>query len=273
MEIPRYFNNKRHRLFGFVHEPMSLSYNIRKGIVFCHPFAEEKITSHRVMVNLARSLCSIGYFVFRFDYMGNGDSDGDFSDTSIETNLSDIICGINYFKINSYIEKISLLGIRFGATLACLISEVLDEIDQNILIQPIVQGEEYLYQCLRSNIATQMMTYGKVVKSRDDLIKELENNIPVNIDGYLITKEMYQQIKMIDLKKRHCNNHRNILLIQISKREGQITNEYKQLIASFEKNGDNILTKTTVENNFWTDSKIYYPAANKLASDLIEYLS
>ena len=46
------------------------------AFVFCHPLTEEKLWTHRVFVTFARELAAAGHTVLRFDYRGNGDSDG-----------------------------------------------------------------------------------------------------------------------------------------------------------------------------------------------------
>ena len=72
METPTFINHNNYNLFGVIHEPESINKDVKlsTGIVFCYPFAEEKLISHRVFVNLARRLTKEGYYCFRFDYYG-----------------------------------------------------------------------------------------------------------------------------------------------------------------------------------------------------------
>jgi alpha/beta superfamily hydrolase len=95
-EIPFFFPNNNYNLFGIIHHPMQ-SWG-KGGFVFCHPFAEEKLWTHRVYVSFARELAQRGYYVLRFDYMGHGDSDGKFEESTIETHFSDINCAIDWLK-------------------------------------------------------------------------------------------------------------------------------------------------------------------------------
>ena len=46
------------------------------GIVFCHPFGEEKLWTHRVFVTFARRLAAAGHAVLRFDHRANGEQMG-----------------------------------------------------------------------------------------------------------------------------------------------------------------------------------------------------
>ena len=113
METPFFFKTHNYNLFGVFHEPETNKHSKPSvGIVFCHPFAEEKLISHRVMVNLARKLTEAGFYCLRFDYMGHGDSDGNFEASTIETRLSDIHCAERFLRERTGVDKVGLLGVR-----------------------------------------------------------------------------------------------------------------------------------------------------------------
>ena len=73
MEEPFIFRRDDVSLFGMLHKPAG---SPRLGFVTCHPFAEEKLWSHRVFVSAARALAQAGHAVLRFDFSGAGDSGG-----------------------------------------------------------------------------------------------------------------------------------------------------------------------------------------------------
>ncbi len=71
------------------------------------------------MVNFARELVLKGYYVLRFDFMGHGDSEGDFENSTVKSRLSDVESAVHFLKKNYLnINRIAFLGLRFGATLA-----------------------------------------------------------------------------------------------------------------------------------------------------------
>ena len=74
-ESPFFFPRGDARLFGVLHRPSGPV--SRSGFVLSHPFAEEKLWSHRVFVSFARALAGRGLAVLRFDYAGAGDSSVD----------------------------------------------------------------------------------------------------------------------------------------------------------------------------------------------------
>ena len=99
LETPLFFPGVRTPLFGVLHEPATASGAL--PFVFCHAFGEEKLWAHRVFVAFARELARRGHAVLRFDCGGNGDSGGDFSQSSLKTNLADIDTAIELLKARS----------------------------------------------------------------------------------------------------------------------------------------------------------------------------
>lgn len=72
----RNFNNKK--LYAIVHEPQGgVSQPKRVGVNLLNPGIKYRVAPHRLNVKLARTLCDLGFFVFRFDPEGIGDSEGE----------------------------------------------------------------------------------------------------------------------------------------------------------------------------------------------------
>lgn len=75
--------SRNKRLSAMVHVP-AVFHETTPLIVCCHGFTGDKVGYNQLTANLAKALEAGGYGVIRFDYLGSGDSDGDFaSDTSI----------------------------------------------------------------------------------------------------------------------------------------------------------------------------------------------
>ena len=71
-----FFKNKSdEKLAGILHLPKKKR---KEGLILCHGFGSSK--SARKFTILARYLCQKGFAVFRFDFSGHGDSEGDFED-------------------------------------------------------------------------------------------------------------------------------------------------------------------------------------------------
>lgn len=278
MEEAFYLNNNTYKLFGVIHYPLkngnSPIFKSKIGIILCSPFAEEKLISQRVMVSLARRLCSEGFSCVRFDYMGHGDSQGNFEDSTVETRISDTLAVKEYLKSKIEIKKVCFLGLRFGATIATLAAQRDREIADLILISPILEGKSYISQVLRSNLTTQMSTYKKIVKNRETLISELMEDKTVNVDGYLLTKQLYNQITGIDLLEIRYNEIKRALLIQISKRKNQTFDpQYLDFKEKYQKNGLEMKLLNIHTNYFWTDTNIYNPSSREIEDAVVGWLS
>lgn len=84
--------------------------------IFAHCFTCSKQT--RAVAAVSRALTGKGIAVLRFDFTGLGDSQGDFSDTTFSSNVTDLITAAEYLRTHFAAPKI-LVGHSFGGT-ACL---------------------------------------------------------------------------------------------------------------------------------------------------------
>lgn len=268
VEEPSFFSNKNYRLFSVLHHPQDNQNPHREtGILFCDPFLEEKLWAHRVFVNFARFLARDSYWVLRFDCMGHGDSDGNDEGATVETQIADIHRAVEFLKQKTGVKRVILLGARFGGTLSALAAAGNDQIDAMALWNPIINGEKYFQECLRSNLTTQMTTYGKVKYTREQMVKDLSAGKPVNIDGYLISPEFYKQISQIRLVEAMNACDKPLLLIQIHKEESvRIDKELQGLYAALGEGGTPAEFMTVKGEFFWRELKIF-PQREELLFD------
>jgi exosortase A-associated hydrolase 2 len=259
VETPMFFENGSYRLFGILHQPVGPPSGT--AWVFCHPFAEEKLWAQRVYVSFARILAARGAWVLRFDAMGNGDSEGQFSESSAETMLSDIGCAISVIKRSSQMSlEVGLLGLRFGATLAALAAERYPNVGKLVLWEPIVDGEKYMQELLRVNLTTQMAVYKEIRHKREDLVRLMQNGDTVNVDGYAIAYPCYEQASAVKLHEGRNQFTSPCLIVQVG-REGQtIRPELKALHEAY-PSAD---IRLAVEDQFWKEIKRWYRTAPNL---------
>ena len=114
------------------------------GVLICAPLGHEQVHSHRTLRYLADRLAAQGFAVMRFDYHGTGDSDGTEYDpqrlATWQTNVND---AVEWLRGSAGCQKISLVGLRMGATLAALYAEQ-HEVESLVLWAPIVKGRRYV---------------------------------------------------------------------------------------------------------------------------------
>ena len=139
---PFYFSSYNNELYGCLYKPSQINNN--SAIVICNPIGHEYLSCHRSMKILAETLCDRGYTVFRFDYSGCGDSEGDFDEVSLSRNLKDIHNAIQYLQSTHSFQTISLVGVRMGASLAMAYCNQFDNVERLVLWSPIGSGQDYI---------------------------------------------------------------------------------------------------------------------------------
>jgi pimeloyl-ACP methyl ester carboxylesterase len=191
METPLFIESTP-RLFGMMFLPEA---EIRKQTAFLviHPFAEEKKSAHRTLVELSRQLYQQGYPVLMFDLRGCGDSEGDFGTIRTDEWLADIHAATGLLKLSAKCERLNLLALRFGAFLAqCYDREHPGDITEHVWIEPVLKPADYLRKSLRHKLMKELCTGGAVTSSRDGLLQELQDRKSIDFDGYEIGSGLYQ---------------------------------------------------------------------------------
>lgn len=242
IEKPFFFENEGAKLFGFIHFPKSESNTIRfnesRGVVFCHPFAEERNISHRITTDFARFLSGEGYHVLRFDYRGCGDSEGEFENATLNTRLSDIGRAIDILQQHMGTNHVTLFGLRLGATLSILYAAVRPQIKSLILWEPIVDVGAYFDQFLRMQVMAENIREGVVRSGRQHLLESLHQGKSVDILGYVLSPKSFNEFARVNVAseiKKFCGP---VLIVAIGKRQrkdlqmlaGQGNNKLSQIL-------------------------------------------
>jgi exosortase A-associated hydrolase 2 len=265
IETPFFFSNGAYRLFGILHEPEKPSRGT--GYVLSYPFAEERLWAQRVYVDFARKLAHRGNPVLRFDFMGNGDSEGKFEDADVVTWLSDIGCAVRTLKAKiPGLNDVGLIGLRLGATLAAL-AAVRNSASRLVLWDPVIDGNQYMQEILRSNLMTQTVIFKTVQRDRKMLIQDLMEGKTVNADGYEIGKKLYEGISSIRLNEEMARYDNPCLIVQIDNRVGPI----KEKILDLQKNILNSSVINVCEEPFWREINAYYGSAENLSRATLEW--
>ena len=265
-ETPLYFPNGSYSLFGILHRPAAGA--SLPPFVFCHAFAEEKLWAQRVFVSFARQLAAVGYPVLRFDYMGNGDSDGDVRDSTLSTTLSDVRCAIDQVRRMTGARAVNLLGLRLGAAVASLVAEEDAAVEHLVQWAPIVDGGRYMQELLRINLTTQMATYKEIRQDREGLVASMREGSAVNVDGYEITLPLYEEVSALKLARAAKRYGGPCLITQVDRQPGRAAAELEQLAASYPR-----ATLTFAqEEPFWKEILRFYDQAPNLFSVTLEWL-
>lgn len=175
---PFFFGDSSRRLFGIYHPPRGRSER-RHGVVLCSPFGQEYMRSHRAFRQLANLLSRAGFHVFRFDYHGTGDSDGESFEASFKDWPADVGRAIDELEDNADVERVSLVGLRLGAAMAALAARGRGDVERLVLWDPVVRGSAYLEEVLAGDA------------------QALEGTAEVL--GFPLTEEQRKELRQIDL--------------------------------------------------------------------------
>lgn len=143
---PFFFAGRSGQLFGIYHCPRGVR-RPRMGVVLCYPVGQEYIRAHRAFLCLARLLAEQGVAVLRFDYHGCGDSTGECSRGTPRQWVEDISQAVEELQ-RDHACRMTLVGLRLGATLALLCAAERQDIEQIVLWEPVVRGEDYLREII-----------------------------------------------------------------------------------------------------------------------------
>ncbi len=105
-------------VYGMLHLPEG------KGkvpaVALCHGFTGNRIEAHRLFVKMARLLAANGIAALRFDFRGSGESEGDFEQVTVSSEITDALAALDFLRKQPEIdpERIGLLGLSLGGCVA-----------------------------------------------------------------------------------------------------------------------------------------------------------
>ena len=99
--------------------------DMRGCVVLAHCFTCSK--SYKVIRNLATGIEQGGYAVLRFDFTGLGESEGDFVETSLATNVGDLEAATRYMRLRGF-GPCAMVGHSLGGAAALLAARETPEI-------------------------------------------------------------------------------------------------------------------------------------------------
>lgn len=174
---------------------------MKGALLICPPDGDERTWSQRVLVNFSRSAASEGYTVFRFDYMGQGESEGEYEQSTFSTRSNDIESAAAFLLKRTGASHVGLLGLRLGGSLAALFAAKSAAVKYLLLWEPVIDIPAYLFNLLRVNISFQMVMHKAVLKNREKLTEEILSGGKVSINGFYLTKDFFEEGRALRLEE------------------------------------------------------------------------
>ncbi len=110
MQTLKIMKENQERIAALIFLPDSFDYLL----ITCHGFRGRKENSDRICA-FAQEINELGMGVLAFDFIGSGESDGDFSDITLTRQVQDLKTVIDY-AYHSFQKPIILLGRSFGGS-------------------------------------------------------------------------------------------------------------------------------------------------------------
>lgn len=130
------------RLYGVLRRPAERPTD-RLASVLCYPYGREYVRTHWIYVQLGCLLAEAGVPALQFDCRGCGDSFGESTECSFDGWLEDVEHAVETVRLRTGCDRVTLIGLRLGATLAALAGACMRTVPSMVLWNPIVDGPAY----------------------------------------------------------------------------------------------------------------------------------
>lgn len=183
---PLYIGGGNGACFGWIHEDPQAAARDTVAVI-CAPGGYEYTRAHRTLRHLADRFARAGIPALRFDYHGTGNSAGDdFEPDRLATWIGNVAGAVASAREATGCDRVCLVGVRLGATLAALASRQV-RVDDLVLWNPAASGKGYV----REMQAIAMSVEG-AEQHADGLLESA---------GYVLTAQTVEALRGIDLKR------------------------------------------------------------------------
>jgi uncharacterized protein len=237
---PFYFGPRDQRLYGVHHSP-STRRSVPAGAVLCYPFLQEYFRSHRAFLRLAGQLAGRGWHVLRFDYSGCGDSYGD-GPRQPEAWAQDLQLAAGELRERAGPIRLTLIGLRLGASLAANVAARVQPVDQLVLWDPVVDGPNFVRELVDFRHAATLLPASLRKIERD--------GVDDRGVGLTVSPALLQSINRLDQAEqlKACADRILVLDTQIN----NATADFAQRLAEIR---GNVTFKRLSERPIWIERK------------------
>lgn len=197
-------------LAGMLHRPESPSHG---PVLLCTADGEERAWSHRTYVFLARRLAAHGHVVLRFEYTGQGESDGVYEESSVESRLDDIQAAMDRLAQESHSSTPAVVAARAGAAFALEFAARAGHRGAIVLLEPVMDLPAYVRNLVRINLTTQMVIHRRVIRDSDALLADVVAGGYISANGYRLGHRLLEGLNRLQPAERLASCLNPVLIV------------------------------------------------------------
>jgi pimeloyl-ACP methyl ester carboxylesterase len=184
------------RCFALLHLPRQPR---PPGFVSIHGFGQEFLTLSRVGMVVAEALAARGHPSLIYHGRGYGDSTPSGTAASLRWHLEDAQAAVNRLRLETGLDEVGLLGIKFGGYVAGAIARQ-GEVERLILLDPVLRPGEYVRELVQQvRMAYLVRRRPAPLTSTEEAIAVLRQGTPVDVLGYPLRPDLLLDVQEDDL--------------------------------------------------------------------------
>jgi dienelactone hydrolase len=210
--------------FGWLYQPLPIAgVHRRSGIVLCAPLGHEALWLHQTIRSLSDRLAAQGFAVLRFDYAGTGDSIDIGGLVDPRRWVDEAVEAVSFLRRASGVERIALVGLRFGATVAAQAARAASA-DTVALIAPVVAGQQFVHEMIALH-----RTW------LDTVAPDVRHDVPpddaFDVLGHRFGRAFIDEIAKHDLRRASSPPAGKLLIVHAATQgpSHELTNVYRKL--------------------------------------------
>ncbi len=182
-------------LYARLHLPIN---PLDTGVVVVPPIGRERIRICHEMSFLGRDVAAAGFPVLRFDYRGEGESAGEFRQSSVTSRIADTVAAVEELRRLTGVRRVALVGIHLGALIAGLAAREAGA-DRLILCDPVSATQSYVSNLFRAVIFQQSQYFGRAAALEPELRARLRSGEVVTIYAFQTGAALIDELEALDM--------------------------------------------------------------------------
>ncbi len=239
--------------------------NAHCAAVLLGPFAEEKKSSLRPLVEMAREMAAAGFTAVRLDFRGTGDASGPSEELSVESMVEDALSAVAFARSECGAKRVALVGLRLGGAVAVLAAGRA-RADALVLVEPVVSGAAYVKSLSRQQAIRRMLTSGSGRKSRGQDNRGQDNRGqdneegPLDLDGLAMGRGFLAGLEKVDVTRAAVELRSDPSAAALVLQVGPRARPSRKLAVLAEALGGAARLEAVVARPFWLQTDYVDPA-------------